>query len=69
LIGKLNGRYFYVGDYKDLKYDWGSTPARLYLRINDDVINNGSGYFKADVTLYQGNKCVRVSPDQVHCPI
>jgi hypothetical protein len=69
LIGYLNGRYFYVGNYKDLKYDWGSTPARLYLRINDDVINNGSGYFKADVTLYQGNKCVRISPDQVHCPI
>jgi hypothetical protein len=69
LIGRLNGRYFYVGEYKDLKYDWGSTGARLYLRINDDVINNGNGYFKAGITVYQGNKCVRVSPDQVHCPI
>jgi hypothetical protein len=69
LMGYLNGRYFYVGEDKDLKYDWGSTAGRLFLRINDDVINNGNGYFKADVTVYQGNKCVRVSPDQVHCPI
>jgi len=37
------------------------------MRINDDVINNG--YFKAGITVYQGSKCVRVSPDQVHCSI
>ena len=68
LMGYLNGRYFYVGEHKDLKYDWGTTGARLYLRINDDVVNNGNGYFRAGISVYQGNKCVRVSPDQIHCP-
>jgi len=69
LIGRLNGRYFYIGSPRILMYDWGSTPARLYLRINDDAVNNGSGYFRDGVTVYQGSQDYYIGPDQRVCPI
>lgn len=43
LIGKLDGRYFYVGDGVDRFY-FGS-GSRLMLRTNDDTPGGGSGAF------------------------
>lgn len=68
LIGNLNGRYFYVGQRKEFTHQDGE--SRLYLSINDDVVGNGSGAFKATVKVYRNGKlCERTSPDQVGCPL
>ena len=52
LIGRLDGRYFYVGDGVDRFYR--GRGSSLHLRTNDDTPGNGSGAFT--VTVQQWRK-------------
>lgn len=52
LLGKLDGRYFYLGTGWDRYYR--GRNSRLFLRINDDAPGNGSGAFTCHVAVYRG---------------
>jgi hypothetical protein len=67
LIAHLDGPYFYVGSGKVLTYR-GNASSRLYLSVNDDVVGNGSGAFKATITVIRGDSnCRFVSPELLEC--
>jgi hypothetical protein len=51
LIGRLNGRYFYVGDGLDAFHR--QPPSRLQLRSNDDSPGNGSGAFTCNIQVWR----------------
>lgn len=53
-IGKFNGQKFYIGtgmSYGGAKrfYNNSGADAYLELRVNDDKIDNGSGYFSCNI--------------------
>lgn len=50
LMGLLSGRYFYVGQHQEFKHQAGE-ESRLYLSVNDDMVGNGSGTFKATIMV------------------
>ena len=52
LLGKLDGKYFYIG--KSIERIYNGPGSRLYLRINDDVPGNGSGEFKCHIQVWRG---------------
>jgi hypothetical protein len=49
-LGKLNGRYFYIGTGTEFTH-W-FYPSKLFLRINDNRPGNGSGFFDCTVSVY-----------------
>lgn len=49
-MGLLSGRYFYVGQHQEFKHQAGE-ESRLYLSVNDDMVGNGSGTFKATIMV------------------
>jgi hypothetical protein len=65
LIGNLNGRYFYVGQYKEFIHQEGE--SKLYLSINDDVVGNGSGAFKVTVKVYRNGSLCEISGGYKQC--
>jgi hypothetical protein len=52
MLGRLDGRYFYVGSGKEFIYRSGTDGSKLFLRINDDIPGNGSGAFTLHVEVY-----------------
>lgn len=50
LLGRLEGRYFYVGKGRNFIY-YGK-ESRLFLRINDDTPRNGWGQFTCRIEVY-----------------
>jgi hypothetical protein len=55
VLGRLEGRYFYVGTGIELIYrpPAGVGGSQLWLRINDNTPGNGWGAFSAHVEVYQ----------------
>lgn len=51
LLGKLDGRYFYIGT--GFKRVYQGPGSRLYLRVNDDTIANGNGAFQCSVVVWR----------------
>jgi hypothetical protein len=51
LVGKSNGRYFFVGEGRE--YFHRQNPSRLMLRTNDDSPGNGSGAFNCSVQVWR----------------
>lgn len=51
LLGRLDGRYFEIGDGFERVYT--SRGSRLYLRINDDTPGNGNGGFNCRIEVYR----------------
>lgn len=51
LLGKTDGRYFYIG--RGIKRVYQGQGTRLYLRINDDTPANGNGTFQCNVVVWR----------------
>lgn len=51
LLGRLDGRLFYIGTGFDRYYR--GRNSRLFLRINDDAPGNGSGAFFCNIQVYR----------------
>ena len=51
LLGRLDGRYFYIGRGVDFFYSGNGSELRL--RINDDTPANGDGNFKVTVQQWR----------------
>lgn len=51
LIGRLAGRYFYVGSGFSMFYR--GQASRLYLRTNDDTPGNGAGAFSCEIQQFR----------------
>lgn len=51
LIGRMDGRYFYVGEGQEFFYR--GNGSRLILRTNDDAPGNGTGAFSCTVQQWR----------------
>ncbi len=51
LLGKLNGKYFYIGGSKDWVHQ--SSSDRLRMIVNDDAPGNGEGYFQVRIQVFR----------------
>jgi hypothetical protein len=66
LIGRLAGRYFYVGQGLSIYYR--GNASRLYLRTNDDMPGNGSGAFNCAVQQFRRVQVTAPAPSPTPPP-